>query len=100
MRFVGINPAITQLPVVLEDVDYRFQYRPQAGSIKIAYYSIPSPGTAPGTIPSSNLARYVLIPGGVLDEAAVSRGISRTRLVDSLGSMAYDEACALLDIPE
>ena len=99
MRFAGINPAITQLPVVLEDVDYRFQYRPQAGSIKIAYYSTTSPGTAPPSIPSANVARYVLIPGGVLDEAAVSRGVSRSRLIDSLGAMTYEEACGLFDIP-
>jgi len=100
MRFVGIFPAINQLPVTVADVDYRFLFRARPGSIKVAYYSIPSPGTAPGAIPSSNVARYVLIPGGVLDEVATSRGISRSRLVDSLGSMDYDEACGLFDIPE
>ncbi|MBN1885480.1 MAG: hypothetical protein JW876_08165 [Candidatus Krumholzibacteriota bacterium] len=100
MRFLGISPEICQLPVTVEDVDYRFHFRARAGSIKVAYYSIPSPGTDPGAIPSGNVARYVLIPGGALDEIAGSRGISRSRLIDSLGAMTYEETCGLFEIHE
>lgn len=100
MRFVGLNPAINQLPVILADVDYSFLFRAQAGSIKVVYYNTASPTTDPGPIPSENLVRYVLIPGGVLDELAAETGITYSRLVESVDSMSYQEVCRLFDIPE
>ena len=100
MRFVGFNPQINQLPVFLADVSYSFLFRAQAGSIEVVYYRTTSPTTDPGVIPSANQVRYVLIPGGVLDEVAASAGITYSRLVDSLGSKSYAEVCGLLDIPE
>ena len=100
MRFVGFNPRINQLPVVLADVNYSFLFRAQAGSIKVVYYSMTSPTIDPGAIPSANQVRYVLIPGGVLDEIAVTAGITYSRLASSLGSKSYTEVCGLLDIPE
>jgi len=100
MRFVGFNPAINQLPMIVPDVNYSFWFRAQAGGIKVAYYSTTDPGTDPGAIPSYNTVRYVLIPGGVLDEVAASEGIKYSRLVGSLDSMAYREVCDLLGIPE
>lgn len=100
MRFVGFNPEINQLPMILSDVDYSCLFRAQAGSIKVLYYSMTSPTTDPGVIPSSNLVRYVLIPGGVLDVTAAGAGITCAQLAGSLDSMPYREVCGLLDIPE
>lgn len=100
MRFVGLAPEISQLPVSLEDVDYNFTFRAQSGSIKVVYWRYTNPGVDPGVIPSENLVRYVLIPGGVLDDAALSRGITSTQLTGSLDSMPYREVCGMLDIPE
>ena len=38
MRFVGLNPAIVQLPFTANDVGYSFYLRAAAGSIKVSYY--------------------------------------------------------------
>lgn len=92
MRFAGIAPQINQLPVTVADVNYRFLFRAQAGSITVAFYSVSNPGTDPGAIPSSNVVRYVLIPGGVLDEI--------TQLNGSIDSMPYGELCDLFGICE
>ncbi|MDD3643222.1 MAG: hypothetical protein PHQ19_07170 [Candidatus Krumholzibacteria bacterium] len=100
MRFVGLNPEISQLPVTLADVNYSFLFRAQAGSIKVVYWIIASPTIDPVVIPPQNLVRYVLIPGGVIDEAAVGSGITGAQLIRSLESMPYREVCELLDIPE
>jgi len=100
MRFVGFNPEINQLPVTLEDVNYHFLFRAQAGSIQAVYYSITDPATDPGVIPSYNQVRYVLIPGGVLDAVAAGAGITYSKLADSFDSMGYAEVCELFDIPE
>ena len=80
MRFLGLSPEINQLPIELADVHLSFFVRAQAGSIKVVYYSLTSPTTDPVVIPSSNTVRYVLIPGGVLGDAALSRGITREQI--------------------
>lgn len=100
MRFVGFNPEISQLPLILADVDYSFLFRAQAGSIKVVYYLTTDPTTDPVVIPSDNHVRYVLIPGGVLDEVAEGAGITYAQLAGSLDSMPYLEVCGLFDIPE
>jgi hypothetical protein len=100
MRFFGLNPQINQLPIILQDVHYSFLFRAQAGSIKVVYYSLTTPTIDPGEIPSYNQVRYVLIPGGVLEEAAVMEGITCRQLIDSLDSMPYSEVCGRFDIPE
>lgn len=100
MKFVGVSPEINQLPIELADVHISFFVRAQAGSIKVVYYSLTSPTTDPVVIPSDNLVRYVLVPGGVLGDAALSRGISPEQLASSLGSMPYPEVCRLFDISE
>jgi len=100
MRFVGIAPQINQLPVNIIDPNYDFLFRAQAGSITAAYYSVTSPGTAPNVIPSSNVVRYVLIPGGVLDETALIEGVTSGRLIESLDHMLYADLCGMLGIPE
>lgn len=100
MRFVGLNPEINQLPVTLADVNYSFLFRAQAGSIEVAYWLTTSPTTAPVIIPSENLVRYVLIPGGVLDDVAGLAGLTGEQMIRSLESMPYGEACGMLGIPE
>ncbi len=100
MRFVGLNPEINQLPIVLADVNYSFFFRAQAGSIEVVYYSPTSPLVTPSVIPPENLVRYVLIPGSVLDDVATSEGITYSQLVGSMDSKPYREVCRLLDIPE
>ncbi len=100
MRFMGVYPAIMQLPLVLDDQSYSFSFRAQAGSIKVVYYDMNAPATDPGAIPSSNQVRYVLVPGGVIDETAASMGTTAGKLVDSLEGMSYGEACGLFGITE
>ncbi|MBN2169711.1 MAG: hypothetical protein JW819_00150 [Candidatus Krumholzibacteriota bacterium] len=100
MRYCGLNPQISMLPVTLEDVDYSFYFRTEAGSIEVAYYWFTNPGTYPSVIPSSNQVRYVLIPGGALDEAATMMGVPSRELNGSLASMPYREVCSLLGIDE
>lgn len=100
IRVVGLDPAISPLPVTFESENLNFLFRPQAGSIKVVYYSTVSPDVTPEVIPSNNQIRYVLIPGGVLDEAALSEGITSAKLIGSLDSRPYGEVCGLFDIPE
>ncbi len=102
IRFVGLNPQINQLPVIITEGpnNYHFLFRAQAGSIKVVYYFINNPTADPPAIPPDNLVRYVLIPGGVLDEAALSEGVTREQLTGSLGSMPYFEVCRLFGISE
>lgn len=102
IRFVGFNPEINQLPVVITDVStaYNFLFRAQAGSIKVVYYLLNTPTTDPIIIPSENQLRYVLIPGGVLDEAAESEGITSEQLATSLSFRPYSEVCRLFGISE
>jgi hypothetical protein len=100
MRFVGLNPEINQLPITLADVGYSFFIRAQAGSIKVVYYRPASPATDPGSIPAENLVRYVLIPGGVLDAAAMMEGLTGSELIGTLGTRTYSEVCELFAVPE
>ena len=100
MRFVGIAPQINQLPVTIMDSNYDFLFRAQAGSITAAYYSVTSPGTSPMIIPSTNQVRYVLIPGGVLDETALIEGVTSGRLIESLDHIPYSKVCGMFGIPE
>lgn len=100
MRFVGLNPEVNQLPILLADVHLSFFIRAQAGSIKVVYYNVNTPGTDPGGIPSENLVRYVLIPGGVLADVALSEGVTREELAGSLRAMPYAEMCRVFDIAE
>ena len=100
MRFNGFNPQINILPVTLEDVEYRFFFRAMAGSIEVACYWYANPGTYPSDIPSANQVRYVLIPGGALDEAAAMVGVTGGELAGSLESMPYREVCSLFGIDE
>lgn len=100
MRFVGLNPQINQLPITLADVRLSFIFRAQAGSIKALYWSTSNPTADPGVIPSENLVRYVLIPGGVLEATAQMEGITSRQLIGSLDSMPYREVCERFEIPE
>jgi hypothetical protein len=102
MKFIGLDPAINPLPVIITEVgnNYHFLFRAEADSLKVLYYLTDDPATDPGSIPSYNQVRYVLIPGGVLDEAAADARIPNSKLIGSLDSMPYEEVCRLLDIPE
>jgi hypothetical protein len=104
MKFVGMAPAIYQLPVTIipsaPGSTYCFMHRAEPGSVKAIYYLLSSPTTDPGVIASSNQVRYVLIPGGVLATSAERAGITSARLAGSLPSMPYAEVCRLFDIPE
>jgi hypothetical protein len=100
MRFSGLNPEINQLPITLADVGLSFFFRAQAGSVKAVYYIPADPGTDPSVIPPQNLVRYVLIPGGVLDAAALMEGVTSGQLRGTLDSMQYREVCELFAVPE
>lgn len=100
MRFVGLNPEVNQLPILLADVHLSFFVRAQAGSIKAVYYNVNTPGTDPTIVPPENLVRYVLIPGGVLADVALSKGMTGEKLAGSLRSMPYAEVCRMFDISE
>jgi len=104
MKFVGMAPAIYQLPVTIipsaPGSTYCFMHRAEPGSVKAIYYLLSSPTTDPGVIASSNQVRYVLIPGGVLAASAERAGITSARLAGSLPSMPYTEVCRLFNMPE
>jgi hypothetical protein len=102
MKFVGMDPAINQLPLIVVDfgTPYDFQFRAAPGTIKVVYFYLSAPTTDPSVIPSENQVRYVLIPGGVLAASGLREGISRTQAAGSLSSMSYSEVCRLFEIPE
>lgn len=100
MRFVGLNPEINQLPILLADVGLSFFFRAEAGSITAVYYAVDSPGSDPSVISSSNVVRYVLIPGGVLADAALIEGVAPEQLAGSLRAMPYSDMCRRFDLPE
>ncbi len=100
LNAVGYAPEIVQLPVTFNDVHYHFMFRAQAGTIRAIYYSTTDPTMDPGAIPGFNRVRYVLIPGGVLDEAAQEKGVARPDLTRSMDALSYSEICGLFNIPE
>ncbi len=100
MRFIGYDPAVVQLPVVLPDVGLSFSFRARVDSVRAEYYSPASPTTYPMIAPSYNQVRYVLIPGGVVDGAMVAEGGTREQAIARLKSLTYDEARRRFNLPE
>ncbi len=100
MRFVGLNPAIIQLPFVVPDVSYSFSFRTAAGFVKVVYYNLTAPTTTPIVIPSQNQVRYVLIPGEALAASISGDGSTREQEIASLKSMSYSEVCRKYGVPE
>jgi hypothetical protein len=105
MRFVGYDPAISQLPFELPNSDKTFSFRAQAGSVKALYTKTSNHALDPGVIPSSNAVRYVLIPGAV----SGGRGVNTEKTADingqyykesQLKNMSYDQICSLLQIAQ
>lgn len=100
MRFVGYNPDVVQLPVVLPDVGFSFSFRARADSVRAEYYSPSNPTVYPNVAPPSNLVRYVLIPGGVVDGAMVAEGDTREQAIARLRALPYDEARRRFGLPD
>lgn len=101
MRFYGMIPAITQLPLVLpESPGYSFSFRAEADSVKAMYYSPSAPTSFPAVIPPLNQVRYVLIPGGVAADAKAIDGGARERWLADLRAMPYADLCRKYGIPE
>jgi len=100
MRFVGLNPAIVQLPFVIPDVGYSMYFRAAAGSIKVVYYNPAARTTTPVILPSTNQVRYVLIPGGALAASMQADGSTCEQEIAGLKSMSYSEVCRKYNVPE
>jgi hypothetical protein len=101
LRFVGLNPAIIQLPFVTADASaLSFYFQAAAGSVKVLYYSPATPTVSPSVIPSSNQVRYVLIPGAAPGAAPLANGSTRAQEIARLKSMSYSEVCRKYGIPE
>jgi len=100
MRLIGLSPAIVQLPFVAPDVQLSFTFRARAGAVTALYYSLASPTTTPMNVPSQNLVRYVLIPGGVVDSTTAARGGTRDEAIAGLKTLSYDDARRLFDLPD
>ena len=102
VRFVGSNPAILQLPIVMgESPGYSFSYLAQADTVTAQYYTPSDPSNFPEILQRWNVFRYVLIPGG--EAAATKAGASadaRERLAAELRAMPYADVCRRYGIPE
>jgi hypothetical protein len=100
MRFVGLNPAIVQLPCTFADPAYSFSFRASAGTVKVVYYDIAAQTSTPPAIPSYNQVRYVLIPGGVIASAMQTNGSTHEQEFARLNSMSYSQVCRRYEISE
>ena len=101
MRFYGMIPAISQLPLVLpESPGYSFSFRAEADSVKAMCCNPAAPADYPAIVPSLNQARYVLIPGGVAADTKAIDGTIRDQWLADLRAMSYADLCRKYDNPE
>lgn len=101
VKFIGSDPAILPLPLVLgESPGYSFSYQAQADSVRAKYYDPANPSTFPGIIQRWNQVRYVLIPGGEAAATKAIDGLTREQWLADLRAMSYADLCRKYGIPE
>jgi len=87
---------IYQLPVSdVAGFPYSLSFKIKPDTLRLEFYDPDNPNSDPGSLPSSNKFRYVLIPGG--QAAGSSSNTSSSRALDEI---SYQELKQRLDIPD
>ena len=87
---------IYKLPVdpSMAGITFTLSYKFKPDTLRLEFFDPDNPNTDPGSLPSSNKFRYVLIPGGQ------SAGSSANNAGDILKEISYEELKQRFDIPD